>query len=143
MKKDFKIYKGKKERVKSVVLKEKKESSDDETSTSRSEDEEYAMAVKDFKKLYRRKDSESSNMNTSADVNITKVKRLHTNPSVATPSKPTEERRKREEVEDSDDEVTGDMDDGGADGKESSLTDKKKKKRCTHNTHLPPSIFNS
>ncbi|GKA07384.1 hypothetical protein Tco_0686608 [Tanacetum coccineum] len=44
MVKDFKIYKGKKERVKSIALKYKKESSDDETSTSRSNDEEYAMA---------------------------------------------------------------------------------------------------
>nr|GEW14619.1 reverse transcriptase domain-containing protein [Tanacetum cinerariifolium] len=70
-------------------------------------------------------DSKSSNMNT----NITKVKRLPTNPSVAMPSKPTEEREKGEELEDSDDEVTGDMDDGGADGKESSLADKKKKTR--------------
>nr|GEX14266.1 reverse transcriptase domain-containing protein [Tanacetum cinerariifolium] len=35
---------GKKERVKSIALKAKKESSDDETSTSRSDDEEYAMA---------------------------------------------------------------------------------------------------
>ncbi|GJY67834.1 zf-CCHC domain-containing protein [Tanacetum coccineum] len=55
MEKDFEIYKGKKERVKSIALKAKKESSDDETSISRSEDEGYAMAVKDFKKLYRRK----------------------------------------------------------------------------------------
>ncbi|GJW47787.1 retrovirus-related pol polyprotein from transposon TNT 1-94 [Tanacetum coccineum] len=31
----------------------KKESSDEESSTSRSEDEEYAMAVKDFKKFFR------------------------------------------------------------------------------------------
>ncbi|GJZ69120.1 hypothetical protein Tco_0632670 [Tanacetum coccineum] len=40
MKKDFEIYKGKKERVKSIALKAKKESSDDETSTSGSDDEE-------------------------------------------------------------------------------------------------------
>ncbi|GKB96438.1 retrovirus-related pol polyprotein from transposon TNT 1-94 [Tanacetum coccineum] len=45
MEKDSKIYKGKKERVKSIALKAKKECSDDETSTSRSDDEEYAMAV--------------------------------------------------------------------------------------------------
>ncbi|GJV31136.1 hypothetical protein Tco_1391536 [Tanacetum coccineum] len=55
MEKDFKIYKGKKERVKSIALKAKKESSDDETSTSVSDDEEYAMAVRNFKKLFKRK----------------------------------------------------------------------------------------
>ncbi|GJX73839.1 hypothetical protein Tco_0312434, partial [Tanacetum coccineum] len=43
MEKDFKIYKGKKERAKSITLKAKKESRDDETSTSGSDDEEYAM----------------------------------------------------------------------------------------------------
>ncbi|GJS63001.1 zf-CCHC domain-containing protein [Tanacetum coccineum] len=53
--KDFEIYKGKKERVKSIALKAKKESSDDETSTSESDDEEYAMAVRNFKKFFRRK----------------------------------------------------------------------------------------
>ncbi|GKD88628.1 hypothetical protein Tco_1364135, partial [Tanacetum coccineum] len=41
MQKDSKIYNGKKERVKSIALKAKKESSDDETSTSGSDDEEY------------------------------------------------------------------------------------------------------
>ncbi|GJR99705.1 hypothetical protein Tco_0316214 [Tanacetum coccineum] len=46
---------GKKERVKSFDLKAKKESSDDETSTSGSDDEEYAMAVRNFKKFFRRK----------------------------------------------------------------------------------------
>ncbi|GJR04214.1 zf-CCHC domain-containing protein [Tanacetum coccineum] len=55
MEKDSKIYKGKKERVKSISLKAKKESSDDETSTSGSDDEEYAMAVRNFKKFFRRK----------------------------------------------------------------------------------------
>nr|GEV01045.1 retrovirus-related Pol polyprotein from transposon TNT 1-94 [Tanacetum cinerariifolium] len=54
MKKDSEIYKGKKERVKSITLKAKKESSD-ETLTSRSDDEEYAMAVRNFKKFFRRK----------------------------------------------------------------------------------------
>ncbi|GJT00694.1 hypothetical protein Tco_0821863 [Tanacetum coccineum] len=39
------IYRGKKERVKSIALKAKKESSDDETLTSGSDDEEYVMAV--------------------------------------------------------------------------------------------------
>ncbi|GJX23847.1 zf-CCHC domain-containing protein [Tanacetum coccineum] len=55
MEKDFKIYNGKKERVKSIALKAKKESSDDETLTSGSDDEEYAMPVRNFKKFFRRK----------------------------------------------------------------------------------------
>ncbi|GKC62504.1 retrovirus-related pol polyprotein from transposon TNT 1-94, partial [Tanacetum coccineum] len=55
MEKDSEIYRGKKERVKSISLKSKKESSDDETLTSRSDDEEYAMAVRNFKKFFRRK----------------------------------------------------------------------------------------
>ncbi|GKC22648.1 hypothetical protein Tco_1024798 [Tanacetum coccineum] len=48
MEKDSEIYRGKKERVKSIALKAKKESSDDETSTYKSDDEEYAMAVKNL-----------------------------------------------------------------------------------------------
>nr|GEU87072.1 reverse transcriptase domain-containing protein [Tanacetum cinerariifolium] len=48
-------HQGKKERVKSIALKAKKESSDDETSTSGSDGEEYAMAVRNFKKFFRRK----------------------------------------------------------------------------------------
>ncbi|GJY14141.1 hypothetical protein Tco_0383450 [Tanacetum coccineum] len=55
MEKDSEIYKGKKERVKSINLKAKKESSDEKTSTSRSDDEEYAMAVRNFKMFFRRK----------------------------------------------------------------------------------------
>nr|GEX60445.1 copia protein [Tanacetum cinerariifolium] len=55
MEKDSVIYRGKKERVNSIALKAKKESSDDETSTSESDDEEYAMAVRNFKKFFRRK----------------------------------------------------------------------------------------
>ncbi|GKA14303.1 hypothetical protein Tco_0693949, partial [Tanacetum coccineum] len=43
IKKDSEIYKGKKERVKSISLKAKKESSNDETLTLGSDDEEYAM----------------------------------------------------------------------------------------------------
>nr|GEU82191.1 hypothetical protein [Tanacetum cinerariifolium] len=49
MKKDFEIYKGKKERVESISLKAKKESSDDETLISGSDDEEYAMVIRNFK----------------------------------------------------------------------------------------------
>ncbi|GJV89305.1 retrovirus-related pol polyprotein from transposon TNT 1-94 [Tanacetum coccineum] len=55
MEKDSKIYRGKKERVKSISLKAKKESSDDETSTSGSDDKEYAMAIMNFKMFFRRK----------------------------------------------------------------------------------------
>ncbi|GKA31431.1 zf-CCHC domain-containing protein [Tanacetum coccineum] len=55
MKKDSEVYKGKKLRVKSIALIAKKESSDDETLTYESEDEEYDMAVRDFKKSFRRK----------------------------------------------------------------------------------------
>nr|GEU54538.1 zf-CCHC domain-containing protein/UBN2 domain-containing protein [Tanacetum cinerariifolium] len=55
MEKDFEIYKGKKERIKSIALEAKKESSDDETSTSESVDEEYAVALRNFKKFFRRK----------------------------------------------------------------------------------------
>nr|GFD14062.1 UBN2 domain-containing protein [Tanacetum cinerariifolium] len=53
MEKDSEIYKGKKERVKSIALKAKKESSDDETLTSRSDDEEYDMALRNFKNFFR------------------------------------------------------------------------------------------
>ncbi|GKE10094.1 hypothetical protein Tco_1413645 [Tanacetum coccineum] len=50
MKKDSKIVKGKRERSRSLALKAKKKSSNEESLTSRSEDEEYAMAVMDFNK---------------------------------------------------------------------------------------------
>ncbi|GJZ37806.1 retrovirus-related pol polyprotein from transposon TNT 1-94 [Tanacetum coccineum] len=54
IKKDSEIVKTKFKR-KSLALKAKKESSDEECSTSESEDEEYAMAVRDFKKFYNRR----------------------------------------------------------------------------------------
>ncbi|GJW46102.1 zf-CCHC domain-containing protein [Tanacetum coccineum] len=55
MEKDSEIYKGKKERVKSISLKAKKEYSYDETLISGSDDEEYDMAIRNFKKFFRRK----------------------------------------------------------------------------------------
>ncbi|GKE45367.1 hypothetical protein Tco_1472651 [Tanacetum coccineum] len=55
IKKDSKIVKAKRER-KSLALKAKKESSDEECLTFRSEDEEYAMAVRDFKKFFKRRE---------------------------------------------------------------------------------------
>ncbi|GJY76220.1 hypothetical protein Tco_0481336 [Tanacetum coccineum] len=56
IKKDSKIVKEKVER-KSIALKAKKESSDEECSTSGSEDEEYTMMVRDFKKFFKRRGS--------------------------------------------------------------------------------------
>nr|GEU78538.1 retrovirus-related Pol polyprotein from transposon TNT 1-94 [Tanacetum cinerariifolium] len=54
IKKDSEIVKAKGEK-KSLGLKAKKESSDEECSTSESKDEEYAMAVRDFKKSFKRR----------------------------------------------------------------------------------------
>ncbi|GJW70235.1 retrovirus-related pol polyprotein from transposon TNT 1-94, partial [Tanacetum coccineum] len=54
IKKDSEIVKEKVIR-KSLALKAKKESSDKECLTSGSEDEEYAMAVRDFKKFFKRR----------------------------------------------------------------------------------------
>ncbi|GKB44255.1 retrovirus-related pol polyprotein from transposon TNT 1-94 [Tanacetum coccineum] len=54
IKKDSEIVKAKGER-KSIALKAKKESSDEECSTSGSEDKEYAMAIRDFKKFFKRR----------------------------------------------------------------------------------------
>ncbi|GJW49724.1 retrovirus-related pol polyprotein from transposon TNT 1-94 [Tanacetum coccineum] len=54
--KDSKIFKGKKRR--SLALTAKKESSDKESSTFGSKDEEYAMAVRDFKKFFKRRGSD-------------------------------------------------------------------------------------
>ncbi|GKF40063.1 hypothetical protein Tco_0120124 [Tanacetum coccineum] len=54
IKKDFEIVKAKVER-KCLALKAMKESSDEECSTFESEDEEYAMVVRDFKKFFKRR----------------------------------------------------------------------------------------
>nr|GEV69751.1 reverse transcriptase domain-containing protein [Tanacetum cinerariifolium] len=54
IKKDSEIIKGKVER-KSHALKAKNKSSDEECSTFESKDEEYVMAVRDFKKLFKRR----------------------------------------------------------------------------------------
>nr|GEZ98675.1 transposase, Ptta/En/Spm, transposase, Tnp1/En/Spm-like protein [Tanacetum cinerariifolium] len=51
---EAKMVKPKGER-KYLALKAKKESSDEECSTFGSEDEEYAMAVRDFKKFFKRR----------------------------------------------------------------------------------------
>ncbi|GJX65066.1 hypothetical protein Tco_0299409, partial [Tanacetum coccineum] len=56
LEKDSEVSKNKKEKYKSLSLKAKKVSSDEEASCSDSEDEEYPMAVKDFKKFFRRRE---------------------------------------------------------------------------------------
>ncbi|GJV86311.1 retrovirus-related pol polyprotein from transposon TNT 1-94 [Tanacetum coccineum] len=54
IKKDSEIFKAKVER-KSLALKAKKESSDEECLTSGSKDEEYAMTIRNFKKFFKRR----------------------------------------------------------------------------------------
>ncbi|GKB41449.1 hypothetical protein Tco_0886391 [Tanacetum coccineum] len=54
IKKDSEIVKSKREQSRTLALKAKKESSDEESSTSDSEDEEYAMAVRDFKNFFEK-----------------------------------------------------------------------------------------
>nr|GEY07608.1 putative nucleotidyltransferase, ribonuclease H [Tanacetum cinerariifolium] len=49
------MVKGKREQSRSLALKAKKESSDKESLTFDSEEEEYAMAVRDFKKFFKRR----------------------------------------------------------------------------------------
>ncbi|GKE01892.1 hypothetical protein Tco_1389875, partial [Tanacetum coccineum] len=54
IKKDSGIVKGKR-KMRSLSLKVKRESSDEESSTSGSEDDEYTMAVRDIKKFFKRR----------------------------------------------------------------------------------------
>ncbi|GKF93388.1 hypothetical protein Tco_0280107, partial [Tanacetum coccineum] len=55
LEKDSEVSKSKKEKYKSLALKAKKILSDEEGSCSDSDDEEYAMAVRDLKKFFRRR----------------------------------------------------------------------------------------
>ncbi|GKD10938.1 hypothetical protein Tco_1190623, partial [Tanacetum coccineum] len=55
IKKDFKMVKGKRAQSRSLTLKVEKESSDEESLTPDSEDEVYAMVVRDFKKFFKRR----------------------------------------------------------------------------------------
>ncbi|GJR29511.1 retrovirus-related pol polyprotein from transposon TNT 1-94 [Tanacetum coccineum] len=55
LEKDSEISKNKKEKDKSLALKERKISSDEEVSCLDCDDEEYVMAVRDFKKFFRRR----------------------------------------------------------------------------------------
>nr|GEW76143.1 hypothetical protein [Tanacetum cinerariifolium] len=55
LKNDSEMVKGKREQNRSLALKAKKETSDEDSSNSDSKDEEYAMAVKKFKKFFKRR----------------------------------------------------------------------------------------
>ncbi|GKE79747.1 zf-CCHC domain-containing protein [Tanacetum coccineum] len=55
LEKDSEASKYKKEKYKSLALKAKKVSSNEEVSCLDNDDEEYAMAVRDFKKFFRRR----------------------------------------------------------------------------------------
>nr|GEW09508.1 UBN2 domain-containing protein [Tanacetum cinerariifolium] len=55
LEKDSKASKNKKEKYKSLALKAKKVSSNEEVSCSGSDDEEYVMAIRDFKKFFKRR----------------------------------------------------------------------------------------
>ncbi|GJR67522.1 hypothetical protein Tco_0013587 [Tanacetum coccineum] len=69
IKKDSKLVKSKGE-IKSLALKAKKESSDEECSTSRSEDEEYAMAVRNFKKFFKRRGGAQNNYGKGSSIRL-------------------------------------------------------------------------
>nr|GEU48128.1 UBN2 domain-containing protein [Tanacetum cinerariifolium] len=56
IKKDSNMVKGKRDQSRSLALKAKNESSDEESLTSNSEDEKYAMTVRDFKKFFKRRE---------------------------------------------------------------------------------------
>ncbi|GKD49523.1 hypothetical protein Tco_1278499, partial [Tanacetum coccineum] len=55
LEKDLEIAKNKKEKYKSLALKARQVLSDEVASSLDSNDEEYAMAVRDFKKFFRRR----------------------------------------------------------------------------------------
>ncbi|GJR40204.1 hypothetical protein Tco_1215888 [Tanacetum coccineum] len=65
LEKDLEIAKNKKEKYKPLTLKERQVLSDDDTSSSDSIDEEYAMAVRDFKKFFRRRKIKRKNEDAS------------------------------------------------------------------------------
>nr|GFB87092.1 alpha/beta hydrolases superfamily protein [Tanacetum cinerariifolium] len=52
---DSEMVKGKREQNRSLALKAKKESSDEDSLNSDSEDEEYTMVIKEFKKFFKRR----------------------------------------------------------------------------------------
>ncbi|GJX62126.1 retrovirus-related pol polyprotein from transposon TNT 1-94 [Tanacetum coccineum] len=56
LEKDLETSRNKKEKYKSLALKARKVLSEEEATSSNSNDEEYAMAVRDFKKFFRRRE---------------------------------------------------------------------------------------
>nr|GEX36368.1 copia protein [Tanacetum cinerariifolium] len=75
IKKDSEIVKAK-VKNKSLALKAKKESSDEECSTFGGEDEEYAMAVRNFKKFFKRRDDSIDSAFARFNTIITSLKAL-------------------------------------------------------------------
>ncbi|GKE10258.1 hypothetical protein Tco_1413809 [Tanacetum coccineum] len=55
IKKDSEMVKDKREQSRSLALKAKNKSSDEDSLTSDSENEEYAMAIREFKKFFKRR----------------------------------------------------------------------------------------
>ncbi|GJX52099.1 hypothetical protein Tco_0280468 [Tanacetum coccineum] len=82
IKKDSETVKNKREQSRSIALKARKESSDEDSSTFNSEDEEYAMAVRNFKKFFKRQGrfvkqpyEERRSFQRNTDDKITQVKK--------------------------------------------------------------------
>nr|GEU61526.1 putative reverse transcriptase domain-containing protein [Tanacetum cinerariifolium] len=73
IKKDSEMVKCKREQNRSLSLKAKKESSAEDSLNSDSEDEEYAMAVKEFKKFFKRRERFVLVLLTSIDSSSTKA----------------------------------------------------------------------
>ncbi|GJX71728.1 hypothetical protein Tco_0308899 [Tanacetum coccineum] len=77
-----------------------------------------------------------STVDTRADVQTPRLKRLARHPSVSTPSKPTEdEKNKRVDLEDSDAEMSCPSSDAQEDANGICPSEKRKKKRLVHNTY--------
>ncbi|GKB12541.1 hypothetical protein Tco_0846464 [Tanacetum coccineum] len=85
IKKDSETVKSKRDQSRCVALKARKESSDDDSSTSDSEDEEYVMAVRDFKKFFKRRGRFHSTThekeNHSKEIKMTKMAKAKENVS--------------------------------------------------------------
>nr|GEW02196.1 homeodomain-like protein [Tanacetum cinerariifolium] len=69
------LPKSKKEKYKSLALKAKKVSSDEEVLCSDSDDKEYAMAVRDFKKFFRRRENLFDSLMTTKRISEEKRKK--------------------------------------------------------------------